>query len=123
MFSFTPSPKWQAAEGRALPFCTTCRPDNLASGIHFPPSPTDSLGSGQAYLSKNYDPKNVTHLGFKVDLFSPAHSEEGTPPTHTQDGLEEDRKPAFVRIEKGKTLGLGKVTPVKDEPSLGEAGA
>lgn len=60
---------------------------------------------------------------FRSPTFSPAPSEEGTPSPPSREGLGEDRKSAFVRVEKGKTLGLGKVSSVKDEPSMGEAGA
>lgn len=60
----------------------------------------------------------VPHLEFKVGIFSPSYSEDAP-----RDGLGEDRNPAGVRTEKRKTLGLGKVRAVKDEPRLGEAGA
>lgn len=33
------------------------------------------------------------------------------------------RKPVFVRIEKSKSRGVGRVKSVKDEASLSEAGA
>lgn len=64
----------------------------------------------------------ILHLGFKADFFTPARSEEGGSPRHGW-GKGVGRKPVFVRIEKSKTGGVGKVKSVKDEASLGEAGA
>lgn len=91
--------------------------------IHFAPSPTGSLGNarplfGRATISGMC---RSSTWGLRPTS-SHLHVQRRGSPRHGW-GKGVGRKPVFVRIEKSKTGGVGKVKSVKDEASLGEAGA